>query len=596
MVWTTGAQASELRFSQIAAGQVVATGNTLGLSKELQANGPGIQDSIGTFIALDPASVDNAPANAGNPWGPGTTNNWTMNGSDAALQLPAGAEVLHAELVWGGSTVYNTEDVTGNVDDSISLAFGVDEISVAPDPMTGLDVAEFAFSGFPANYYVRSADVTDFVALHADGVYTVSGVPATQDSLIDSLNAAGWTLLVAYRDSDEPIRNLTIFVGGSFVDEDSTEDYAVAGFCTPPSGPFAGRALVTTMEGDADLTGDSFQIAETAAGPFTILDAPNNPADNFFCSQINGPDGMLDIAGSFGAVNHDANAGLNVSGGRQGWDIAQVPVSSADNHFVNAQTEAVLRATTTGDSFVPAAVGFSIQVNAPDFSGDGTGAEGMPATVAIGGSATVTVNMENVGLVDATDLVFRAPLPGGLDLVSFSLDGNAGDIDGAAVDAGGLMSGVPIGDVAVGVAKQLVLELDVSGAPDGGETMFVIQPQWDYDYISCEGEDPLTEPHSTAPVFFDFDPGEGNPTTGAVDDTAGDSDSASASGSEGDGSASASASDGTASDGSTTFGAESDSSGTSEDSGCGCRTDGDRDLPAALWLLVAIPALRRRRR
>ena len=79
----------------------------------------------------------------------------------------------------------------------------------------------------------------------------VSGVPATQDTLINSLNAAGWTLVVAYRDSTERIHNLTIFVGGSFVDEDSTEDYDFAGFCTPPSGPFDGHAVVSALEGDA---------------------------------------------------------------------------------------------------------------------------------------------------------------------------------------------------------------------------------------------------------------------------------------------------------------------------------------------------------
>ena len=43
----TNVNAAELRCSQTAAGNVVATGNTLGLSKQLSANGPGIEDSIG---------------------------------------------------------------------------------------------------------------------------------------------------------------------------------------------------------------------------------------------------------------------------------------------------------------------------------------------------------------------------------------------------------------------------------------------------------------------------------------------------------------------------------------------------------------------
>jgi uncharacterized repeat protein (TIGR01451 family)/MYXO-CTERM domain-containing protein len=590
------AHASELRFSQTAAGNVVATGNTIGLSKELGLNGPGIEDSIGTFISLDGASVDDVPQNPGNPWPGGTTGDWTLNGSEATLQLPAKAEVLYAELVWGGSTVYNTEDVTGNVNDPVTLSFGGDMLDVSPNAIGALDIAEVAFSGFFANYYVRSAEVTDFVADHAGGAYAVSGIPATQDTLINSLNAGGWTLLVAYRDSDEPIRNLTIFTGGSFVDEDSIEDYVFAGFCTPPSGAFAGRALITTMEGDADLTGDSFQIGPDAVGPFTTLEGPNNPADNFFCSQLNDPSGNLDMAGSFGAVNQNAAGGFNVVGGRQGWDLAQLPVSSMDGHFANGQTEATLRAITTGDSFVPAAVGFAIQVNAPDFSGDGTGAANTPMTLAIGETGTVTVDMENAGLVDATGLVFRAPLPAGLELTSFTFDGASGDIGGNAVDTAGLTSGVDIGDVVVGASHQIVFEVEVTAAPGGGDTMFAIQPQWDYDYISCVGEDALTEPHSTTPVFFDFDEGEGNPTTGdsGVDSSGGDSASASAGEEEGD--ASASAGETTAADATDTLGIDTDGGGTSSDSGCGCRSQ-PSELPAVTWLmLLVVPALRRRRR
>src|SRR5690606_25065042 len=56
-------QASELRFSATAAGNIVATGNAVGLSKELDANGPGTLDSVGTFASLDPNAVDDAPVN-----------------------------------------------------------------------------------------------------------------------------------------------------------------------------------------------------------------------------------------------------------------------------------------------------------------------------------------------------------------------------------------------------------------------------------------------------------------------------------------------------------------------------------------------------
>ena len=62
------AHAQSLRFTETAPGSVRATGNTLGLSKQLNDNGPGIEDSIGTFVSLS-ASVDNVPATATTPAG-----------------------------------------------------------------------------------------------------------------------------------------------------------------------------------------------------------------------------------------------------------------------------------------------------------------------------------------------------------------------------------------------------------------------------------------------------------------------------------------------------------------------------------------------
>lgn len=601
-LWASSAGATELRFSQTAAGQVVATGNTLGLSKEFGLNGPGAEDSIGTFTTLDNASSDAEPANIANPWFTGTTNDWTENGSAAALVLPPDAEVLYAELVWGGSFAYGTEDVSANLDDAVTLAFGGDSILADPDPTTAQTFAEIAFSGFFVNYYLRSADVTEFVAEHHDGEYFVMGVPATQDTAINSLNAAGWTLVVAYRDSDERIHNLTVFVGGSFVDEDTTEDYDFDGFCTPPSGAFDGRAVVSALEGDADLVGDSLAIAETAAGPFVTLSSANNPVDNFFASQINGTDGMLDTSGTFGNRNHDAILGVNADGARQGWDITSIFVTSMAGHFANGQTSAVLRTQTTGDSYVPTAVAFAIAVNAPDFSGDGTFAAVEPGLLQIDDSATITVDMENDGLVDATGLVFRAPIPEGLALSSFTLDGNPADANGDPVDATGLENGVAIGDVAVGQARHIVIEVTAEGPPAEGDSGWSIVPRWTYDYVSCVGEPALTEPYSAPSVNIDFEPEAGTTggadTTGAsVDDTAGTSDSASATNGESDASASATmgdaSADGTATD---TLEPDTDSAGMAQSSdGCGCRSDGS-PRGAAWWLALAVPAIVRRRR
>ncbi|MFO0636092.1 MAG: hypothetical protein U0168_24920 [Nannocystaceae bacterium] len=484
----------------------------MGLSKELGANGPGTRDSIGTFLTLDPTSVDDVPANDLNPWFAGTTYDWTLSGAEAVLDLPIDAQVLYAELVWGGSSYYGVEDVRDAIDGPVTLAIGNDSLAVLPDATTGLDVDEMSAQGFFAHYYMRTADVTDFVADHGEGTYAVTGVPATQDTSINSLNAAGWTLVVAYRDSAQPIRNLTVFVGGSFVDEQATEDYSVAGFCTPPMGPFDGTAVVSALEGDANLVGDELVIGPDEGGPFANLSGPNNPIDNFFASQMNGPDGMLDTSGTFGTANHDAVLGLNAVGARQGWDITHVPVSSAGGQLDNGQTSAVLRTQTSGDSYVPTTVAFAIGVNAPDFSGDGTGVLVAPTSLADDESATVTISMNNVGLVDASDVTLTMPLPTGLELDSYATDGNDGDIDGNAVATADLTTGVAVGTVGPGEVRQIVMSVRAAGAPDDLVAGWTLQPQWTYSYVSCVGEPPLEEPAIASGLHIDYEPAAGHPS------------------------------------------------------------------------------------
>jgi MYXO-CTERM domain-containing protein len=578
------ARASELRFSVTSKGGIVSTGNTLGLSKQPASNGPGTGDSIDDF-----------PANLGNPWGAGTTSDWTLDGSSAVLDLPesSGAviEILYAELVWGGSYLYGTENVSADLDVPVVLAANGMSIDAVPDPQTSVTLAELATQGFAINYYMRSADVTDFVAEQLSGTYTVTGVPATQDYQIEQLNAAGWTLVVVYRSPMAPTRNLTVFVGGQFVEEDDVEDYPVSGFCTPPEGEVEGGVVISALEGDANRTGDTFQIAPTVAGPFASLSGPNNPIDNFFASQINGVDGNLDTLGSAGDANHDAFTGINVSGGRQGWDVTKLPLSSANGQLGAGQTSAVLRAITTGDSFMPVLAAFEIDVSSPDFETN-TVAEAMPASIGIGDQSTLTLEIANGGDVTAFDLALTSPLGAGLELVSFAIDGTAGDVDQQPVTTADLASGVAIGDVPAGgaIAVTMVVEaIDVPPMPAG----WLLDSSWSYSYVSCVGEDPLAE-QSVAFVNLGFmdggdgdgdgDPGDGDPGDGDGDGGTGDADG------EGDG--------GSGTDGGADFGETGDDFGTTprDSDGCNCRSTGPITPAGPLALLGLFGLLRRRGR
>ena len=224
--------------------------------------------------------------------------------------------------------------------------------------------------------------------------------------------------------------------------------------------------MISAIEGDASLVGDQLLIGPSSAGPFVNLSGPNNPEDNFFCSQINGADGMIDTSGSFGNMNHDAASGTNISGGRQSWDVTTVGVSSMDGQLDNNQTSAVFRTITTGDSYVPIVAAFAIDVNAPDFT-NGSMFVPVPTTVHVGDDLELTLDVTNGGLVTASNVALELPLDPGLSLVSFKMQGHAGDINGNPVDTAQLASGAAAGDVAPGQSRHVVIDLHVDGPPAG---------------------------------------------------------------------------------------------------------------------------------
>ncbi len=481
------AQSQVLRYSETIEGGLTITGNTLGLSKQTDANGPGTRDAIGTFITTRNL-VDNDPDNAGNPWFTGTTNDWQLNGSSAVLDLPPGSQVLYAELLWGGSYAYGVEDVSADLDTTVTLKFGNgDTRIVSPDPATSQTLTGLAPNGgFPINYYLRSADVTNFIFQRGQGTYTVEGVPGTQDQSINSLNAAGWTLIVAYRNNDVPSRNLAIFVGGEFVDEDAIVDYQVNGFCSPPSGPVDGRVLVSAIEGDANLEGDQLLLADPGLQNFSNLSGPNNPSNNFFASQLNQTNGTLDTRGTFGDRNHNANTGTNTSAGRQGWDITNVPVSS---QLRNAQTAATIRATSQGDSYFPTSASFQIDVNAPNFIIPNTTSL-TPADAFEDTTVEIQVRLDNQGNADAENVLFLNPLPEGLVIERFEVDGRV--ING--VNNAALRSGVDVGDVPLNRVVIVTMQIRIDQIPDSpAAASFDSRAAWNYQFFSCPGQPALED-------------------------------------------------------------------------------------------------------
>lgn len=97
-----------LRYNVIGVqGAMTFIGNTLGLSKASCENEPGTSDGIGAFTTVDAADVvgtyPSLSTGVGSP--AGTTLTWEDNSSAAVYSnFPAGATILHAELIWGAAT------------------------------------------------------------------------------------------------------------------------------------------------------------------------------------------------------------------------------------------------------------------------------------------------------------------------------------------------------------------------------------------------------------------------------------------------------------------------------------------------------------
>ena len=416
-----------LRCYTVEKGELVVIGNTLGLSQELSANGPGTQDDIGTFISTDQNLIDDNPANATNPWFPGTTNDWTKNSSSAVLDIPADAQITYAELIWSGSYQYGLDDVTGDINSDIHLQY--EDGSQDPpfsivsfDPDSAVTLSEMSETGFPVNYYVRSGIVTDWLNTHGAGTYTAMGIPATQDHNINSLDAAGWNLVVIYSHPNSPAKTMQFFMGAKWVEGENHYDIEFNNLCCPPAEEPTGRLWLAALEGDANRSGDEVSIQDPSQTLFIKLSSPNNPVDNFFGAQINDSLGELDTSGTCGTRNHNIISNQNVSGARQGFDLTAVNLKGTAEHLANHQTTTTIRLNGLNDGFVAVLAALETSLAEPRWTLD-QALDVNPTNLQLGQNATISIYLDNFyGTQDASNLMLTIPLAAGIDLNSFEVD------------------------------------------------------------------------------------------------------------------------------------------------------------------------------
>ena len=398
------------RFTDIKKGGIVFIGNTLGLSKLENLTASGTLGSIGAFTSLNTSlQVPTFPQ--------GTTLNYLENGSSATLNILSDSKILYAELIWGGLYRSSNNNISNLLDNSIRFSTPTQSTLISPDTLTKREFT-FTQNNTTIGFYARSANVTSLLQNNFNGTYSVQAVPALIEALETrtfSTNHAGWTLAIVYENSSLPLRNLNLWAGGVIVSPLTLDtDISISGFLTPDVAPISGKLFVSSAEGDAVISGDQMLFGSDTS-TLTNLSGPNNPVNNFFASQINDSNGLLDTTGTFGTRNANAFTGTNTSGCRQGWDITAIDLT---NKLQTSQKTASIRFTSDGDLYLANGLGLQIDSKGANIvaekSVDKSFAE-------IGESIQYQIQLTNTGDITADNVIVSDNLFNYLELVPNSI-------------------------------------------------------------------------------------------------------------------------------------------------------------------------------
>ncbi len=334
----------------------------------------------------------------------------TFDSSSSTLALPAGSSVLFAGLYWGGDWSGSGANAAPNASARNTVQFKAPG-AAAYSPITASVLDDSALN---VGRYQGFADVTSRVQAAGVGSYSVANVQAGQGSD----HYAGWSLVVVYRDTAQPARNLSVFDGLVTIRaSDPPTTIPVSGFQTPPAGAVKTTLGFITYEGDLGIVGD------TASLNSTVLTDAKNPATNFFNSST--------------ATNGTSNTSRNPSFNNQlGYDADFI---NADGVLPNGATSANIKVTTSGDQYLPGVITFATELYAPRINQTKTVVDLNGGNVEPGDTLEYRITGTNTGQDDAVNFTLRDPIPNGTSYVPSSMNivNGAGGPAGTLTDAAG---------------------------------------------------------------------------------------------------------------------------------------------------------------
>ncbi len=335
----------------------------------------------------------------------------TFASSSADLSVPAGAEVLFAGLYWGGRS---SAGGGGSAAPNAGVRATVKLKAPGAGGYASIVGAETGSITGSADAYQAFADVTARVIAAGSGTYTVADVQVGTGADM----YGGWSLVVAYRDTAAPLRNLAVFDGFEVVRNqvgDQSKSITVTGLFAPPAGAVRAKVGVIAYDGDRSFTGDTLTLNGTA-----ISDGLHPAADTFNST-------FADRGTRFSAKSPDYDNSL-------GMDAS---IFAADGLIANGANSATIDLTTGGETYYPGVVTSAIDLYAPKLSVQKSVTDVNGGALLAGDVLEYAVTVSNGGDDAASGVVLTDTLPASTSFVAGSLRIAAGDGAGALTDRAG---------------------------------------------------------------------------------------------------------------------------------------------------------------
>lgn len=326
----------------------------------------------------------------------GTTTDYTLNGSTGVFNLPAGSNVIFAELVLAS--------VSFTVNASSTFTF------TTPTQTVDLGYGTLATEAWQAYYQ----DVTSLVQDGGSGTYMVSRVNGSTASLM-------WFLFIVYENPSYDINYINYFRG---VDA-TLRTLTLNNVFTPETGQVEAimlKGLTGSDYNDNGTTRLNGNLIGNTSNPWDGS-SPYNPDHNIAPGVINVANpsesdfGLIDTRGTFGNANNDAYARTAPNPNRTWGDITGIDVSDALDNGIDT---VVMTETFTGGWFtniVAFQISAELVIIEPEKTVDKSRAP-------VGDTLTYTLVYTNTGNSTASNVTIIDTIPNATSFVTDSVTVN----------------------------------------------------------------------------------------------------------------------------------------------------------------------------